>query len=61
MKPQKTVKRIKESVKESEYKKLLVYLKGDDSIRDLTRLNLQRTFTILYYTGLKLIAKENYS
>ena len=29
-------------------------MKGDDSIRDLTKINLQRTFTILYYTGLRL-------
>lgn len=54
MTKKKTVKKIKESIKETEYKKLLAHLKGDDSIRDLTRLNLQRTFTILYYTGMRL-------
>ena len=54
MKQQKTVKRIKESIKDTEYKKLLSFLRGDDSIRDLTRLNLQRTFTILYFTGMRL-------
>ena len=54
MTKKKTVKRIKENIKETEYKKLLTFLKGDDSIRETTRLNLQRTFTILYYSGLRL-------
>ena len=54
MKQQKTVKRIKENIKETEYKKLLIFLQGDDSIRETTKLNMQRTFTILYYTGMRL-------
>lgn len=54
MTKKKTVKRIKENIKEAEYKKLLTFLKGDDSIRETTKLNLQRTFTILYYSGLRL-------
>ena len=49
-----TVKRIKESVTEKEYKKLMSYVRGDESIREHSRQNLLRTFTILYFTGLRL-------
>lgn len=49
-----TVKRIKESITETEYKKLMSYVRGDDSIRDHSKQNLLRTFTILYFTGLRL-------
>ena len=49
-----TVKRIKESITETEYKKLMSYVRGDDSIRDHSKKNLLRTFTILYFTGLRL-------
>ena len=54
MSKQQTVKRIKENIKEAEYKKLMSFLRGDDSIRELTRLNLQRTFTILFFTGMRI-------
>ncbi|MCK5111822.1 MAG: site-specific integrase [Arcobacteraceae bacterium] len=50
----KKIKRIKENVTEVEYKKLMAFTKGDESLRENTRLNLLRTFTILYYTGLRL-------
>lgn len=49
-----TVKRIKESITETEYKKLMSYVRGDDSIRDHSKQNLLRAFTILYFTGLRL-------
>lgn len=48
------VKRIKENITETEYKKLMNSVRGDDTIRENTRNNLQRTFCILYYTGLRL-------
>lgn len=48
------VKRIKESITETEYKKLMSYVRGDDSIRDHSKQNLLRAFTILYFTGLRL-------
>lgn len=54
MKKKNTVKRIKENIKETEYKKLITFVRGDESIRENTRLNLLRTFTILYYTGMRL-------
>ncbi len=50
----KTVKRIKESITQSEYKKLMNSVRGDDTIRKTTQQNLLRTFCILYFTGLRL-------
>jgi len=49
-----TVKRIKESITQEEYKKLMSFIRGDESIKEHSRKNLLRTFTILYYTGLRL-------
>ena len=49
-----TTKRIKESVTEHEYKKLMSAIRGDESLRANTQQNLLRTFTILYFTGLRL-------
>ena len=54
MKKRQTVKRIKESITELEYKKLMSFVRGDNSIRPNTQQNLLRTFTILYFTGLRL-------
>ena len=50
----KTIKRIKENITQVEFKKLMSATRGDESIRENTRLNLLRTFVILYYTGLRL-------
>lgn len=50
----KPIKRVKESITSVEYKKLMVFVRGDDSIKENTRNNLLRTFCILYYTGLRL-------
>lgn len=59
MQKKTTVKKIKESVKESEYKKLMNYVRGDESIRENTRLNLLRTFCILYFTGMRINELQN--
>jgi len=48
------LKRIKESITELEYKKLMSSVRGDESIRANTKDNLLRAFTILYFTGLRL-------
>lgn len=48
------IKRIKESITEIEYKKLINAVRGDETIRNHTKQNLLRTFTILYFTGLRL-------
>lgn len=49
-----TIKRIKESVTEKEYKKLMSYVRGNESFREYKRLNLLRTFCILYYSGMRV-------
>lgn len=54
MKKEQTIKRIKENITEVEYKKLMNQVRGDESIRDNSKQNLLRAFTILYYTGLRL-------
>ena len=57
MKPKnkkKTITRIKESITELEYKKLMSSVRGDESMRDNTKNNLLRAFTVLYFTGLRL-------
>lgn len=54
MKKKKTIKKIKESITEVEYKKLMNGVRGDDTLRKTTQQNLLRTFTILYFTGLRL-------
>jgi integrase len=48
------VKRIKESITEIEFKKLMSYIRGDESIRKNTRINFLRTFIFLYFSGLRL-------
>ena len=50
----KSIKRIKENVGEAEYKKLMRYTRGNESMRENTRLNLLRAFTLLYYTGMRI-------
>ena len=50
----KGIKRIKESITKDEYKKLLHFTSNDINIKDNSKQNLLRTFTILYFTGLRL-------
>ena len=52
MKP--SIKRIKENITEVEYKKLIYGVQGNDKLRDHTKGNLIRAFTLLYFTGLRL-------
>ena len=54
MKEKKEIKRIKENITELEYKKLMTFVRGNETFRENTKLNLLRTFTILYFTGLRL-------
>lgn len=49
-----TIKRIKESITEVEYKKLVYGVKGNDRLKKHTKQNLLRAFTLLYFTGLRL-------
>ncbi|MDY3205520.1 MAG: site-specific integrase [Arcobacter sp.] len=50
----KEIKRIKENITEVEYKKLMSFIRGNETLRENTKLNLLRTFTILFFTGLRL-------
>ncbi len=50
----KEIKRIKENITEVEYKKLMSFIRGDENLRFNTKQNLLRTFTILFFTGLRL-------
>ena len=50
----KEFKKIKENITEVEYKKLMSFTRGNETLRDNTKLNLLRTFTILFFTGLRL-------
>jgi len=55
----KKIKRIKESVTIVEYEKLKVFISESVSIRENSKLNLLRAFTILFYTGLRLNFKSS--
>lgn len=48
------IKRIKENITAKEYKALINYTRGNEKIKANTKMNLMRTFTILYYTGMRL-------
>lgn len=50
----KEFKKIKENITEVEYKKLMSFVRGNDTLRSNTKQNLLRTFTILFFTGLRL-------
>ena len=50
----KEIKRIKENITEVEYKKLMSFIRGNEILRENTKQNLLRTFTILFFTGLRL-------
>lgn len=47
-------KRIRDDISEKEYKKLMSFIRGNENYRDYKKLNLLRTFCILYYSGLRL-------
>ena len=50
----KEFKKIKENITEIEYKKLMSFVRGNETLRFNTKQNLLRTFTILFFTGLRL-------
>lgn len=50
----KTKKRIREDITEKEYKKLMSYVRGNESYREYKKLNLLRCFCFLFYSGLRL-------
>jgi len=50
----KKIKRIKENVTTKEYKKLMSFVNESESMRENSKQNLLRAFTILFYTGLRV-------
>ena len=50
----KEIKRIKENITDVEYKKLMSFIRGNENLRFNTKQNLLRTFTVLFFTGLRL-------
>jgi len=50
----KSIKRIKENITEAEYKKLVYGVQGNERLKEHTKQNLIRVFTLLYFTGLRL-------
>lgn len=55
----KNIKRIKESITETEYKKLMNAVRGDEYLRQTSKTNLLRAFMLLYFTGLRLNEVQN--
>jgi integrase/recombinase XerD len=54
MSTKKDIKRIKENITEKEYKKLMSFVRGDEKLRRNTKSNLLRTFTLLFFSGLRV-------
>lgn len=50
----KNITKIRENITEVEYQKLLTYLRGKNNINKNTKENLQRTFILLYFTGMRI-------
>jgi integrase/recombinase XerD len=48
------MKKIRENITQVEHKKILTFLNGDTTIRANTKQNLLVTFTLLYYTGVRV-------
>lgn len=53
MKNSKT-QRIKESITEVEYKRLINFTKRDDEIKDFTKERFLKIYAILFYTGIRI-------
>lgn len=51
---QNTIKKIKENINEKEYKRLMNYVRGNDSFREYKKMNLLRSFCLLYFCGLRI-------
>lgn len=50
----KHTKRIKESIGQAEYKRLIFFTRGDEDIKPFTREGFLKVYTLLYYTGMRL-------
>ena len=50
----KKLTKIRENITEVEFKKLLIYLNGKEDLTLNTKNNLNRTFILLYFTGMRI-------
>ena len=48
------IRKIRENITEVEFNKLMTYLQGKENLNPNTKDNLRRTFTLLYFTGMRL-------
>jgi len=50
----KKIKRIKKSVTVKEYKKLMVFVRGDEDIKSFSQKHFLKIFSLLYYSGMRV-------
>lgn len=48
------IQRIKKSITEKEYKKLMAYERGDEDIKEFNQKRFFKIFSLLYYSGLRV-------
>lgn len=48
------MKRIRNSIGEPEFKRLITHVMSDTSLKDHSRIKLLRVFNVLYYTGMRI-------
>ena len=48
------IKRVKKSITEKEYKKLMAYTRGDEDIKTFNQKRFFKIFSILFYSGLRI-------
>lgn len=48
------MKRIKKSITETEYKKLIAHTKGDDQLKPFTRTRFLQIFSLLFFSGMRI-------
>lgn len=48
------IQRVKKSITEKEYKKLMAYARGDEDIKEFNQKRFFKIFSLLYYSGLRV-------
>jgi integrase len=49
-----SIKKIRKPIGELEYKKLMNFTRGDNSLKEFNRIRFLRIFSLLYYSGCRL-------
>ena len=52
--PTKSIKRVKKSITEKEYKKLMAFVRGDEDIKEFNKKRFLKIFSFLYYSGVRV-------